>query len=106
MGGFVVDLDDKISAGQPPFAQNVNRLTFTPKWIALLAKCGYLPLISPNDILDKSKIDGIGKILAWNVTFASDIEARLWRFYSLYIAFSGILCYVLHIIAQFSKFAW
>ena len=60
----MVDLDDELSAEQPHFVQNVNRLTFTPKGIALLAKCGYLPLISRDDILDKSKIDGIGKCLA------------------------------------------
>lgn len=64
MGGFVVDLDDGLIDEHPRFAEKINRLTFTPKGIALLAKCGYPPRISRGEILDKSKIDGLGKSFA------------------------------------------
>lgn len=64
MGGFVIDLDAEFITSQPRFVERVNRLTFTPRGIALLARCGCLPQISQSDILDKSKTDGLGKGLA------------------------------------------
>lgn len=64
MGGFVVDLDVDCFLDKPPFIGGITRLTLTPKGISLLAKCGHLPLISKNDILDKSKTDEIAKLLA------------------------------------------
>ena len=63
MGGFTFEVDfsdeesDLFGVGHP-------RLTITPRGIALLARCGRLPHISKEDIVDKSKSDGIAKSVA------------------------------------------
>jgi hypothetical protein len=64
MGGFVVDLDSPTLLKKPPFLRNVTRLTFTPKGVLLLARCGYLPSVPLSEIKDKSKTDEMGKLLA------------------------------------------
>jgi hypothetical protein len=38
-----------------------ERLTLTPRGIALLAECGLLPKLSREEIGDKSKADGLAK---------------------------------------------
>ena len=56
MGGFIFQ------------SNNLNpdhqRLTLTARGVALLAECGLLPDIEKEDILDKSKSDGLSKCLA------------------------------------------
>ncbi|KAL8948920.1 MAG: hypothetical protein Q9222_004924 [Ikaeria aurantiellina] len=64
MGGFVFDLDEALSRGPKAFTTKVSRLTLTPRGVALLAACGFLPRISREDILDKSKADNVSKLLS------------------------------------------
>lgn len=64
MGGFVFDLDEPSASGKPTFTNGIRRLSATPKGLLLLAKCGCLPEISKEEILDKSKVDDLGKLLA------------------------------------------
>lgn len=64
MGGFVFDFhhdDDGDSSSFVP--TKYNRLVLTPQGVILLARCGYLPDINPDDIRDKSKSDGLAKAL-------------------------------------------
>ena len=56
MGGFVFQ-SNKVSPDH-------GRLTLTARGVALLAECGLLPDIEREDILDKSKSDGLSKTLA------------------------------------------
>lgn len=63
MGGFVFDLDAAFAASLQTPESGPRRLTLTPRGIALLANCGLLPDISKKEIDDKSKADGIAKIL-------------------------------------------
>lgn len=56
MGGFVFQ-SNKVSPDH-------GRLTLTARGVALLAECGLLPDIEREDILDKSKSDGLSKFLA------------------------------------------
>ena len=64
MGGFVVDLDEVCQVEGSNFTTKVSRLTLTPRGVALLARCGYLPRISKEDILDKSKSDNVSRLLS------------------------------------------
>lgn len=57
MGGFTFDA---ISMDEGPELFG----TITSRGIALLARCGHLPIIQQEDIVDKSKSDGIAKSVA------------------------------------------
>ena len=72
MGGFVVDLEENCLNKDDQFATKHYRLTLTPRGVALLARCGYLPQISKEDIVDKSKADNLSKMLS--------ILQALWMF--------------------------
>ena len=56
MGGFNFQSDN--------LNPDHQRLTLTARGVALLAECGLLPDIEKEDILDKSKSDGLSKCLA------------------------------------------
>jgi hypothetical protein len=62
MGGFIVEPDVSADGG-PPFIPGSQRLTLTARGIAFLARCGHLPNIHKDDIVDKSKADGLAKSL-------------------------------------------
>ncbi|KAL8940801.1 MAG: hypothetical protein Q9216_002627 [Gyalolechia sp. 2 TL-2023] len=64
MGGFVFDLEEHLPQRTAAFTTKVPRLTLTPRGVALLAACGYLPRISVEEILDKNKSDNLSKILS------------------------------------------
>ena len=64
MGGFVIDLEEICQSEGSMFTTKVSRLTLTPRGVALLAKCGYLPRISKEDILDKNKSDNVSRMLS------------------------------------------
>ena len=64
MGGFVFDPEDIGLTEKDRFMVKDMRLTVTPRGMALLAKCGFLPKISKEDILDKSKSDNVSKIVS------------------------------------------
>ncbi|KAL9599873.1 MAG: hypothetical protein Q9219_003567 [cf. Caloplaca sp. 3 TL-2023] len=64
MGGFAFDLDEVLPRDDDTFTTKVPRLTLTPRGVALLAACDYLPKISKEDILDKNKSDNVSKILS------------------------------------------
>lgn len=64
MGGFVFDFHHEGGDFGPSFVpMKYNRLALTPQGVILLARCGYLPDINPDDIKDKSKSDGLAKAL-------------------------------------------
>ena len=62
MGGFVFDMD-QLPQGCDAFIPSQQRLHLSPLGVLLLAKCGCLPDISPQDIKDKSKADGLAKTI-------------------------------------------
>lgn len=64
MGGLAVDWSSAKGSTSKPFTDGTTRMSLTPKGILLLAKCGRLPEVSEREILDKSKVDEIGKVLA------------------------------------------
>ena len=64
MGGFVFDLEENCPAERDIFTAKHCRLTVTPRGMALLARCGFLPRISKEDILDKSKSDNLSKVIS------------------------------------------
>lgn len=64
MGGFVFDLEEDCPTERDTFTAKHSRLTVTPRGMALLARCGFLPKISKEDILDKSKSDNLSKIIS------------------------------------------
>ena len=75
MGGFVFDLTDPDLRAGAPFIPDLQRLHVTPRGAQLLAECGLLPPIAKDDILDKSKTDGTGKVIccvqvAWMIVSA------------------------------------
>lgn len=81
MGGFLFDLNETFSETGEAFTDKVSRLTLTPRGVALLAACGYLPKISKEDILDKNKSDNVSKLLSvlqalWMLT---QIISRLYN---------------------------
>lgn len=64
MGGFVIDTYDSTKQTNADYANGISRLSLTPKGMLLLAKCNHLPRIPKEDILDKSKTDELGKMMA------------------------------------------
>ncbi|KAL9131223.1 MAG: hypothetical protein Q9175_006823 [Cornicularia normoerica] len=64
MGGFVFDLEESCPTERNTFTAKHSRLTVTPRGMALLARCGFLPKISKEDILDKSKSDNMSKMIS------------------------------------------
>lgn len=64
MGGFVFDLEHVCAAERDSFTPRHSRLTVTPRGMALLARCGFLPKISKEDILDKNKSDNLSKAIS------------------------------------------
>lgn len=58
------DLDESCQAEPDIFTAKPSQLTVTPRGMALLARCGFLPKISKADILDKSKSDNLSKIIS------------------------------------------
>ncbi|KAI4241836.1 MAG: hypothetical protein LQ352_007375 [Teloschistes flavicans] len=88
MGGFVFDLDEALVSGsETPFTTKVTRLTLTPRGVALLASCGYLPRISTEDILDKNKSDNVSKLLS--------VLQALWMFVQIISRLYGQLAITL-----------
>lgn len=63
MGGFVFELPDQTLEKAGPFIPSHRRLHVTPRGVQLLDKCGLLPRITIDDIMDKSKADGSGKVI-------------------------------------------
>jgi hypothetical protein len=59
MGGFYMEVSSANSG--LPFVPGNQRLTISARGVALLAKCGHLPNIPEEDIVDKSKADGLAK---------------------------------------------
>ena len=64
MGGFVFDLDESCITERDRFTAQHSRLTVTPRGMAILARCGFLPKISKEDILDKNKSDNLSKMIS------------------------------------------
>ena len=64
IGGFAFDLEENCLAESNNFTTKHSRLTLTPRGMALLARCGYLPKISKEKIPDKSKADHLSKMLS------------------------------------------
>ncbi|KAF3935013.1 hypothetical protein ABW20_dc0102631 [Dactylellina cionopaga] len=64
MGGFVFDVDESTEE-EMTFIPHHKRMTLTPEATILLAKCGHLPDIDPDDIKDKSKADSLAKVLVF-----------------------------------------
>ncbi|PTB64813.1 hypothetical protein BBK36DRAFT_141418 [Trichoderma citrinoviride] len=64
MGGFVFDTATTEMLQGPPFVPQ-RRLHLTPRGVQLLARCGLLPDISVEEIKDKSKTDGSGKLICY-----------------------------------------
>ena len=58
------DLEEDCPAERDTFTPKHSRLTVTPRGMALLARCGFLPKISKEDILDKSKSDNLSKVIS------------------------------------------
>jgi hypothetical protein len=63
MGGFVIEPGWMLEEHEKDLFGGYKRLTLTPRGIWLLAKCGYLPDISKDEIEDKSKADKLAKII-------------------------------------------
>ncbi|KAK6532648.1 hypothetical protein TWF281_006829 [Arthrobotrys megalospora] len=62
MGGFVFDVDESTEE-EMTFIPHHTRMTLSPEACTLIAKCGHLPDIDPDDIKDKSKADSLAKVL-------------------------------------------
>lgn len=60
MGGFALDLD----VSDLDERKELGLLVLTPRGIKLLAEYGYLPNISEEEILDKSKTDCLGRLIS------------------------------------------
>lgn len=63
MGGFVIEPNWMLEDHEADLFGGYKRLTLTPRGVLLLAKCGYLPDISKDEIEDKSKADKLAKIV-------------------------------------------
>lgn len=64
MGGLIIKVDDSLDHKitlPVPFYPN---LTLTARGVALLAKCDLLPDLHEAEIIDKSKADGLAKLVA------------------------------------------
>ena len=64
MGGFVFDLPYTMDGHQHKSQDQFTRLTLTAEGVEFLARCGLLPQITAEDIVDKSKADSLSKFLA------------------------------------------
>ena len=64
MGGFVFDASSPAIRDIIPYDPSRPYLTLTAKGLHLLGECGYLPDIDEEDIKDKSKSDGLTKLIA------------------------------------------
>lgn len=64
MGGFVFDVDNSLFRKDSEMVSGTRRLTLTARGALLLYQCGLLPRIRQSEILDKSKADGLAKVLA------------------------------------------
>ena len=58
------DIEENCAAERDTFTAKHSRLTLTPRGMALLARCGFLPKISKEDIVDKSKADNLSKMIS------------------------------------------
>ena len=105
MGGFVFDLGAVSLDAEPRMLKNITTLTLTPRGLLLLARCDRLPLISQREILDKSKTDELGKLLAciqatWMVVqvisrIASDMPITLLEVTTLGHVLCALILYAL-----------
>lgn len=65
MGGFTISLSNLTTKQMTPMVKSdYKRLTLTARGIALLADCGLLPDIEKEYFDDKSKSDGLSKLIA------------------------------------------
>ena len=64
MGGFVFDASSPAIREIIPYDESRPYLTITAKGLRLLGECGHLPDIDEEDIKDKSKSDGLTKLIA------------------------------------------
>ena len=64
MGGFVFDASAPAIRDIIPYDPNRPYLTLTAKGLHLLGECGHLPEIDEDDVKDKSKSDGLTKLIA------------------------------------------
>ena len=64
MGGFTFHLNSFCTDDGTPFILHHHRLSLTARGVAFLARCGHLPKIKEDDIVDKSKADSLAKALA------------------------------------------
>ena len=62
MGGFVFE-QEFLPKGDKTLFNTPDRLTLTAAGVLLLARCGHLPDVHRDAILDKSKADGLAKTL-------------------------------------------
>lgn len=64
-GGFAIEISNERSAKGLLFIPECcpKRMTLTARGVQLLAKCGVLPDVAQEDILDKSKANGMAKAL-------------------------------------------
>ncbi|MCJ1324309.1 hypothetical protein MMC10_000971 [Thelotrema lepadinum] len=64
MGGFVFDLPYTMDGHEHKSQDQFTRLTLTAEGVEFLARCGLLPEITVEEIVDKSKADSLSKFLA------------------------------------------
>ena len=64
MGGLVFDLPYTMDSDDNVSKDHFTRLTLTSRGLAFLAKCGLLPEITVEEIVDKSKADSLSKFLS------------------------------------------
>lgn len=64
MGGLIFKIDGMLEYETNDFIPEFPRLTLTARGVALLAKCNLLPDLQKEDLVDKSKADGLAKFLA------------------------------------------
>ncbi len=97
MGGFVFPLNTPGSIRDCVLQVHCHHLTLTAQGVALLAECGLLPDISREDVVDKSKSDGLGKLLACvqGLWMASQIIGRLGFGYQVTLLEINTLAHVL-----------
>lgn len=64
MGGLIFKTNESIENEKNAFVSDFPCLTLTARGVALLAKCHLLPDLKEEDLVDKSKADGLAKALA------------------------------------------
>ena len=104
MGGFAFEMD-LLPQGDQGFIPNRDRLTLTASGVLLLARCGRLPVITAQELNDKSKRDAIERVIVclqagWMVVQTiSRAAARqtitLLEFNTLGHVFTAFIIYVL-----------